>query len=70
MTGFGDNSVNLEVAIWMDNPWEYRRAISDLHESIWSAFKQSGITIAFPQLDVHFDPPVMDGLRRLTERAA
>ncbi len=70
MTGFGDNSVNFEVAIWMGDPWEYRRAISDLHESVWSAFKEAAITIAFPQLDVHFDPPVMDGLRRLGERAA
>jgi small-conductance mechanosensitive channel len=29
------------------------------------ALKDAGITIAFPQLDVHFDPPVMESLGRL-----
>ncbi len=70
MTAFGDSSVNFEVAIWMSNPWEARPALSDLHESIWWAFKENGITIAFPQLDVHFDAPVTEGFRRLSGRAA
>jgi hypothetical protein len=26
---------------------------------------RDGIVIAFPQLDVHFDPPVEEGLSRL-----
>ena len=70
MTEFGNNSVNWEVAIWMNDPWAARPAISALHESIWWAFKAKGIVIAFPQLDVHFDPPVTAGLARAASPAA
>jgi small-conductance mechanosensitive channel len=35
-----------------------------MREAIWDAFKQNEITIAFPQIDVHFDPPVTAGLSR------
>ena len=58
MTGFGDNSVNWEVGVWTSDPWEFRVAVSDLHESVWSAFQDKKIVIAFPQLDVHLDPQV------------
>jgi small-conductance mechanosensitive channel len=69
MTGFGDNSVNWEVAIWMNDPWSGRRAVSALHEAVWWAFQEQGIVIAFPQLDVHFDPPVMAGIDRMARAA-
>ena len=65
MTEFGNHSVNWEVGIWMDDPWEWRPAISALHEAIWWAFKDAGIVIAFPQIDVHFDPPVMKSLEQM-----
>jgi len=55
MTGFGDSSVNWEVGVWMNTPWEIRFALSELHEAVWTAFKEKGIVIAFPQLDVHLD---------------
>jgi small-conductance mechanosensitive channel len=70
MTGFGDSSVNWEVAVWMHDPWELRPALSDLHETIWWALQDKRIVIAFPQLDVHFDPPVARGLSRSSEPAA
>jgi small-conductance mechanosensitive channel len=38
---------------------------SELNETIWWAFKSAGVTIAFPQLDVHFDPPIADSLHAL-----
>jgi len=56
ITGFGDNSVNWEVAIWMNDPWEARPALSDLHQALWWALLEKDITIAFPQLDVHLTP--------------
>lgn len=65
MIGFGNHSVDWEVAIWMDDPWVARPAKSALHEAIWWAFKEKDIVIAFPQLDVHFDAPVAEGLSRL-----
>lgn len=60
---FGDSSVNFEVSVWMDNPWRALRTRSQLNEAIWWALQEKGITIAFPQVDVHFDPEVVDSLR-------
>lgn len=61
---FGSSSVDWEVSVWMTDPWRVRRARSELNQAIWWALKEAGITIAFPQLDVHFDPPVMEALPR------
>ncbi len=36
--------------------------MSLLHEALWFALAEAGIVIAFPQLDVHFDPQVTRGL--------
>ncbi len=62
---FGNNSVNFEVAIWMDDPWLSRLKLSELNEAIWWAFQEQGIVIAFTQLDVHFDRHVVESLSRL-----
>jgi small-conductance mechanosensitive channel len=64
LTEFGSSSVDWEVSVWMDDPWRVRRARSELNQAIWWALKEAGITIAFPQLDVHFDPPIMEALPR------
>lgn len=56
---FGDSSVVFETSVWIDDPWAVMRRRSDLNEAIWWALKEADVTIAFPQLDVHFDPPVM-----------
>lgn len=61
---FGSSSVDWEVSVWVDDPWNVRRARSALNESIWWALKAAEITIAFPQLDVHFDEPVVEAIRR------
>lgn len=57
MTDFGDSSVNFKVFASSHEPWLARRLASELNEAIWWALKDAGIVIAFPQLDVHFDPP-------------
>ncbi len=51
---FGDSSVVWEVSIWTGDPWRSPRMRSELNEAIWFALKDADITIAFPQLDVHF----------------
>jgi small-conductance mechanosensitive channel len=66
MTGFGDNSVNFEVSLWMNDAWEAKPTLSRLHQAIWWALKEKEIGIPFPQVDVHFDTPVVEGLRRLS----
>jgi len=65
LTAFGNSSVDFEVSVWVNDPWSARQATSKLHDAIWWALAESGVTIAFPQLDVHFDPPVVESVRRL-----
>lgn len=64
LSEFGSSSVDWEVSVWMDDPWRVRRAKSELNEAIWWGLKEAGVTIAFPQLDVHFDEPVVQAMRR------
>lgn len=52
---FGDSSVVFEVSVWATDPWGARVTRSHLNMAIWRHLKEAGITIAFPQLDVHFD---------------
>jgi small-conductance mechanosensitive channel len=59
---FADSAVVWEVSIWVDQPWRARRLKGALMEGIWFAFKEHGITIAFPQMDVHFDPDLTRSL--------
>jgi small-conductance mechanosensitive channel len=65
LTAFGDNSVNFDASVWVDDPFEKPQMLSRLYQEIWWAFKEQEIVIAFPQLDVHFDPPVEQGLSRM-----
>ena len=62
LVDFGSSSVDYEVSVWTDNPWGLANLRSELREAIWFALLDAQITIAFPQLDVHFDPAVAAGL--------
>jgi small-conductance mechanosensitive channel len=68
MTAFGESSVDFEVSVWIDNAWNTRGVRSRLHEVIWVALQEAGVTIAFPQLDVHFDPPVVASMQAINGR--
>lgn len=65
---FGSSSVDYDVSIWIEDPWHAQDARSKFQESIWRAFKEAGIVIAFPQLDLHLDAPVEQSIERLTGR--
>jgi small-conductance mechanosensitive channel len=69
LRAFGGSSVDFEVTLWLEDPWLAPRRMSDLHLAIWDALKDAGIVIAFPQLDVHFDPPVVQSLQGLGRTA-
>lgn len=62
LIGFGASSVDWEVSVWMDDPFRMRTARSQLNEAIWWALKDSGVVIAFPQMDIHLDPPVQEAM--------
>jgi small-conductance mechanosensitive channel len=65
MWEFGNSSVVFEVSVWTEDPWHRQRHRSELHEAIWWSFKEAGITIAFPQVDVHLDNPVVESLQAM-----
>lgn len=65
LTGFGSSSVDFEVSVWIDDAWKIRRRRSDLNHIIWKALKAKNIVIAFPQVDVHFDPPINDSIKTM-----
>jgi len=63
---FGNSSVNFRVSVWIDDPWGmHGRGLSLLNEAIWWGLKNASITIAFPQVDVHFDRSVEKALSGL-----
>ena len=70
LLAFGASALEFEASVWMRDPWNHRIASSKLREAIWLAFKEEQITIAFPQVDVHFDEPVAESLRLLSRGKA
>ncbi|SEI06837.1 Mechanosensitive ion channel [Rheinheimera pacifica] len=54
LKNFADNGIELELRVWIADP-EYGADTvkSDINVAIWRAFKQEGITIPYPQRDLH-----------------
>jgi|TARA_B110000211_G_C13996387_1_gene516411 small-conductance mechanosensitive channel len=50
---FGDSSLDFEVRGWVKSPWDRKLIESDVRFKIDAAFRESNITIPFPQRDVH-----------------
>lgn len=51
---FEDNGVALELRFWIQDPEDgVNNVRSDLHLAVWDLFKEAGITIPYPQRDVH-----------------
>jgi small-conductance mechanosensitive channel len=54
LMNFGDNGIELECRVWIDDPQNGLSNVrSDLNVSMWRKFKEAGITIPFPQRDVY-----------------
>jgi small-conductance mechanosensitive channel len=64
---FGDSAVIFGVYLNVDDPWKQRFYMSELRKAVWFAFKEAEITIAFHQIDIHFDPPVTEAFTGLTK---
>jgi potassium efflux system protein len=54
---FGDSALMFQAQFWivMLRPMDQRQTLSDLRFRIDEMFREHGITIAFPQRDVHLD---------------
>lgn len=50
---FGDSSLNFEIRVWVRELWENDIIQSDIRFAIDAAFRESGVTIPFPQRDLH-----------------
>jgi len=51
---FADSGIALELRVWLTDPQEgVGNVRSDINLAIWRGFKEAGITIPFPQRDVH-----------------
>lgn len=50
---FGDSSLNFELLCWTDNPAFKGRVIHTINRAIYKRFREEGITIPFPQREVH-----------------
>ena len=53
--GFGDNSLNLTFRAYVPNSDHRMSTKSELNEAINRKFHEAGISIAYPQRDVHLD---------------
>ncbi|PKR51724.1 mechanosensitive ion channel family protein [Thalassospira marina] len=57
LRGFGDNSVDLEIRFWINDPQNGRgNIISEVLLNVWDEFKANNIEIPFPQRDLHLHP--------------
>jgi small-conductance mechanosensitive channel len=50
---FGDSSLTFVLVAWINNVIKIRQINSDLHYQVFDKLKDAGVTIAFPQRDVH-----------------
>jgi len=51
---FDDNGIALELRFWIQDPEDgVNNVRSDLHLAIWDLFEEAGITIPYPQRDIH-----------------
>ncbi len=56
LMGFGDNSVDLELRFWIEDPQNGTMNVrSKILLKVWDLFKEHGIGIPYPQRDVHID---------------
>jgi potassium-dependent mechanosensitive channel len=53
--GFGDNSLNFELRVFVRGLENRLPVIHNLHLAVEREFRKAGINIAFPQRDIHLD---------------
>lgn len=67
VNGLGDNSVNLTLRAWVNTP-DFAATRSDLFEAVHREFDKAGISIPYPQRDVHLILPEGIAIRASEER--
>ncbi len=66
LMNFGDNGIELELRVWIQDPEAGLANVrSDINIAIWRAFKQAGIVIPYPQRDLHIVSGLPAGLSQM-----
>ncbi len=69
MRNFGDNSVDLEIRYWINDPMNGRANVaSDVLTRVWHKFAANNIEIPYPQRDIHLRTPLWDEVRDASAR--
>lgn len=66
--GFGDSSLNFQLRVFIGDTDQLFSVRHELHMAIDAAFRKAGITIAFPQRDVHMFFDDREAIDRLADR--
>jgi hypothetical protein len=59
-SGFGDNSLDFELLVWINDPRSQFQLKSDLYYLLEASLRRHRIEIPFPQRDLHLRSPLMD----------
>lgn len=62
LTGFGESSLDLDLLVWTRDPRNQLTLRSDLYFRIEAGLRRAGVTIPFPQRDLHLRSEAIDGL--------
>jgi small-conductance mechanosensitive channel len=69
LTDFGDNAVNLELRIWINDP---RNGLANVKSAIllgiWDKFNKFGISFPFPQRDIHIKTVSSESLETIVSK--
>ena len=70
LMGFGENGIDLELRLWVNDPENGVNSVrSDVYRRIWRDFRAAGITIPFPQRDVRLKPASAADISRAADTA-
>jgi len=62
LMSFGDSGIELELRVWIRDPQQgVANVRSDVNVAIWKGFREAGITIPFPQQDLHIKAMPIQG---------
>lgn len=62
-TDFGDSGLKFSVLFWVGEPWQRMSISSNVRFKISKAFDSNGITVPFPQRDLHLRTGSIDPVR-------
>jgi small-conductance mechanosensitive channel len=58
LSGFGDSAWNMELRVWLPDPYRYYSIRSEMNCAIVRKFRERGIEIPFPQRDLNVRSPL------------